>query len=78
MKKTLVDAPDVTKRALFGVGWYDAYWYDDRPSRMSLRPARLARRFGDMIAAARLRHSEAPAPATLQHHGQDLVAAGER
>ena len=80
MKKTMIDAADVTRTVLIRVdGWYDAYWYGECPT--SRRPllARVVRSPLAMIAAARAHysgsHTRQGASAMPSHHAQDLAAA---
>ena len=48
MKRTTIDATDVTRKALLGTdgGWYEAYWYvggvDTKPSFLARLAGRLA------------------------------------
>lgn len=79
MKKTLIDAADVTRTVLTQVneGWYDAYWYGECPTS---RPRLLARAVHSLLAMiARAHYSGSPArqgaSAMLSHHAQDMVAA---
>jgi hypothetical protein len=52
-------AASITRRALFGVddGWFDAYWYGDRPEPGLSRLAEVASRLRHKLAALRPRHS---------------------
>lgn len=81
MKKTMMDAADVTRTVLIRIdeGWYDAYWYGECPTSKPRLLARMVRPLLAMIAAARAHYSGLPArqgaSAMPSHHAQDLVAA---
>ena len=80
MKKTMIDAADVTRTVLIRVdGWDDAYWYGECPTSGPPLLARVVRSPLAMIAAARAHYSGSPArqgaSAMPSHHAQDLVAA---
>jgi len=51
MKKTLPDAADLTRKALFGVddNWYQTYWCREQTVATSRLPARLVRSAGKWI-----------------------------
>ena len=81
-KKTLIDAADVMRAAVFRVDdrWYDAYWYREHSTPKSRLLARFVRSLRKMRAAAGAPHagSAAPQDAPAMHppHGQDVASAG--
>jgi hypothetical protein len=83
MKKTMIDATDVTRTVLFRVdeGWYDAYWFGECPASRPRLLARVVRSLLAMIAAARAHYSGSPArhgaSAMPPHRAKDLVAVRE-
>lgn len=85
MSKTLTDAADVMRKAVFRVddGWYDAYWYSECPTAKPrlLSLSRVIRQLGDAIDAVHVRALGWPArrntPAITHPRAEDLVAAGE-
>ena len=79
MKKTLIDAADVTRVALTGVGggWYDDYWL----GRPEPKPRLLTRLLGKAITAARFRRTATPVAqdsSTGVGSAQDLTLTAER
>jgi hypothetical protein len=56
MKKTLTDAADVTRKALFGIdsGWYETYWYSGRPDPNPRLLGRVVSQLANAIDAARV------------------------
>lgn len=76
MKKTRIDAADVTRTALLGFdgGWYDAYWCSDRPPAKPHLLIRVTRRLGIAIGVTRARHFGLPA---RRRSAPDLLAASE-
>jgi hypothetical protein len=83
MTKTLIDAADVTRRALYGMddGWYDAYWCRERPPAKPHLLIRVTRCLAIARGAAVARHLRWPArrhtPAATHPCADDLVEAGE-
>ena len=61
MRKTPIDATSVTRRALYADGWYDAYWYSERPTAKPPTLSRVVRRLGIAIGATVARHFRWPA-----------------
>ena len=62
MKKTIIDAADVTRTVQMRVdGWYDAYWYSECPTSKPRLLARVVRSPLAMIATARAHYSGSPA-----------------
>ena len=82
MSKTLIDADDVMRKAVFRIdeGWYDAYWFSERPDRKPHILSRVIRQLGIAMAAVRVRrlrwHAQTNAPA-VTHPREDLLAAGK-
>jgi hypothetical protein len=84
MKKgTLIDAADVMRKAVFRIddGWYDAYWYSERPAAKPRLLSRVIRQLGNAIAAIRVGPLGRPArrntPTVTHPRAEDLMAAGE-
>jgi len=82
MSKTLIDASDVMRKAVFRIddGWYDVYWLSERPDRKPHILGRVIRQLGIAMAAVRVRplrwHAQANASA-VTHPREDLLAAGK-
>ena len=47
MKKQLKNGADITREALFAGGWYEGYWYKERPATKLGLLISVARQMGD-------------------------------
>ena len=81
MSKTLIDAADVMRKAVFRIddGWYDAYWYSERPAAKPRLLTRVIRQLGNALGAVRVRPLGwlALRDSSAVIRREDLLAAGE-
>lgn len=85
MSKTPIDAASLTRKALYGMdnGWYEAFWYSERPAAKPSLLSRVIRQMGNAIAAVGVLALKRPArqrqsTAAVAHtRAEDLVVAGE-
>jgi hypothetical protein len=83
MSKTLIDASDVMRKAVFRIddGWYDAYWFSERPDRKPhILSTVVVRQLVNAIAAVRICPLGWPArrnTAAVTRTREDLLAAGK-
>ena len=83
MKKAFSDAAELTRSTIFRVddGWYDTYWYGERPDNKLGLISRGVHALRDRIAAARVRYAQTLCPQNAagiaEHHESDLLKAGK-
>jgi len=81
MTKGSFEAPDVKRKALFGIdgGWYEDYWYRDLRDTKPGILARLIRSIGKVITAAWIRRSTTlrqDTPTNRAHAPEARMVAG--
>ena len=82
MSKPLIDPTDVMRKAVYRIddGWYDAYWFSERPNRKPHILSRVIHQLGIAMAAVRvhpLGWSARRNMAAVARPREDLLAAGK-